>query len=256
MDENSRELKDKIVELSFQLRTAKLELNEVKKENYDRIKHIVHNLKNPIGVAYSFSEMIVEDKNLSPEKNEKYLNVIKDSTKFSIDTLKALASINTLNSSHFSLNKSTVNYIDLIKQSLIVFQKSKKDRNISIQTDFPNEDIFLIMDSFEMEKVFINLLDNAVRFSDNDSSITIKIQKNKENIETLIIDEGIGILNENLPLIFNEFYTVNTYSQDSEKCIGLGLAFVKNILKAHKFNIKVESDFGKGTGFKIIMPLS
>jgi signal transduction histidine kinase len=73
-------------------------------------------------------------------------------------------------------------------------------------------------------------------------------------VETTITDQGIGISEADLPHIFEEFYVVNTYSEDKQKCIGLGLAIAKKIMELHKGNIDVNSIFEKASSFKLILP--
>lgn len=252
-----KELEDKIVDLSLQLRSKKNELNTIRVENYEQIRKIVHNLKNPIGVAYSFSEMVAEEgNNLSSEKFEKYINVIKNSAQFSIDNLNALASLNRLKSPKFILNCAKTNYIDLLNSILETFKTRALERNIIIKKDFPSDAVYLNLDTFEIEKAIQYIIHNAFRYSPNNSTIQVSIRRNEEMIETVITDEGIGISEESLPAIFDEFFVVNTYSIDSEKCIGLGLSMAKIVFDAHKSTIEVESILGKGFTFKLLMPLN
>jgi len=252
-----KELEDKIVDLSLQLRCEKKELNTIQVENHEQINKIVHNLKNPIGVAYSFSEMVAEEgTNLPSEKLEKYINVIKNSAQFSIDNLNALASLNRLKSPNFSLNFTKTNYIDVLNSILETFKIEALERNILIEKDFPNEAIYLNLDTFEIKKAIQYIVHNAFRYSLNNSTIHISVKKIEGTVVTLISDEGIGISEENSPSIFDEFFIVNTYSNNSEKCIGLGLSMAKIILKAHKGTIEVESSLGEGTIFKMLLPFN
>jgi len=252
-----KDLEDKVVDLSLQLRCKKKELNTIQVENYEQIKKIVHNLKNPIGVAYSFSEMLAEEgHNLPSEKFKKYIDVIKNSTQFSIDHLNALANLNRLKSPKFSLNCTKTNYVKVLNSILETFKTEALERNIVIEKDFPIDAIYLNLDGFEIEKAIQHIIHNAFRYSLNNSTIQISVKKNKGMIETLISDEGIGISEENSPSIFNEFFVVNTYSNNSEKCIGLGLSMAKIILNAHKGTIDVKSTLEEGSTFKITLPLN
>ena len=98
------------------------------------------------------------------------------------------------------------------------------------------------------------LIHNALRFSPNNSTIKVEVVENDKHIETIITDEGIGISESDLVNVFNEFYVVNTYSEDKEKCIGLGLSIAEIIVENHKGTITVDSELNKGTCFKLSLP--
>ena len=99
-----------------------------------------------------------------------------------------------------------------------------------------------------------NVLDNAIRYSPENTAIQISVFENKNEINVIIADQGIGIEENHLPFIFNDFFVVNTYSNDTKKCIGLGLPITKRILAMHNGTITTESQIGKGSIFTITLP--
>jgi len=256
-EEYIEELEDKIVDLSLQLKAKKNELKETQLDNYERIRKLVHNLKNPIGVAYSFAEMISDNNsNLSTEKFEKYMDVIEKSTKYSLDTLDSLGSLNRLKTPNFKLNKKNTNYNELVTIALNEIKDKALKNNVIIEKSLPEKDVYISIDEKEVLQVFSILLNNALRYSSSNSTINIKVTELNNSIETTILDEGIGISESDLDTIFNEFSKVNTYSEYSEKCIGLGLSIAKNIVVFHNGIITVESKLGTGSKFKIEFPKS
>ncbi|MFN3305612.1 MAG: sensor histidine kinase, partial [Candidatus Kapaibacteriota bacterium] len=109
-------------------------------------------------------------------------------------------------------------------------------------------------DGFRLEQVFINLIDNAIKYSEN-GTIKIHFQKNdEESVKIIVSDEGIGIPKEHQDRIFERFYTVNKSHSRKYGGTGLGLSIVKHIILLHDGNIQVESDIGKGTKFIIYLP--
>ncbi|MFD1293086.1 sensor histidine kinase [Lutibacter holmesii] len=249
------ELEDKIVELSLQLKSKNNQLQTIQEENFVRNRKVVHNLKNPIGVAYSFSEILASNGlDTSIEKFEKYVEVIKNSTDFSIQFLNALSKLNRLKSPSYALNLAKVEYVSLVKKVISEFNAEAETKQISISTKLPKNQIFVTLDKTEIETVISALIQNAIRFSPANTTISIEVVEHENYIETKVIDEGIGMSELDVTNIFKEFYVVNTYSENKEKCIGLGLAIVKLILDFHKGTIQVNSTLNKGTSFKFSIP--
>jgi len=249
------ELENKIVDLSLKLKGKSNQLKNIENENYERIRKLVHNLKNPIGIAYSFSEMIAESsEKISKEKLEKYTDIIQKSTDFSIEILNALASLNRLKSPKFKLNYQNSNYCEYISNVVNKFKTEKDNRDISIEMNVPKNSVFLSFDINEITHVIDNILSNAMRFSSNNSSVSIAVIENEKTVETIITDHGIGISESDLHHVFDEFWVVNTYSENNNKCVGLGLAIAKIIVNYHNGEIKASSSLGKGTAFSFTLP--
>lgn len=249
------ELESKLVDLSLKLKAKNNELYAVKSENFNRIRKVVHNLKNPIGVAYSFAEILatIECVNTN-EKNKKYVDVVKNSNDFSIQFLTSLSKLNRLKSPDYKLLNANTNYIKLVSTAVDEFVYNAKDKNRVILNNTSKNELFLNIDSTEIEFLLRILINNAVRFSSKETAIKIKIIENSDCVETIITDEGIGISETDLEQVFNEFFVVNTYDVNNEKCIGLGLTIAKIILKHHNGTIDVKSHLSTGTRVKISIP--
>jgi len=250
----TEKLEEKIVELSLQLKGLKNELNCIHCENHKHIKNIVHNLKNPIGVSYSFSEMLEEGgMEISSEKRKKYVDIIKNSSDYSLKLLNSIGELNRLKSPKFRLNKKPTNYNDLVNKLINQFNEDQTAENISLK-EFSNNTILLNIDEEEITKVINLILNNACRYSQNKTLIRVTIHETDTTVETEIIDNGIGISDNNLDTIFDKFSAVNTYSENGQKCVGLGLSIAKKIIQLHNGQISVHSNFGSGSTFKFILP--
>jgi signal transduction histidine kinase len=250
-----KELEEKIVDLSLRLNSCTNEINLVREKNKKTIGKLVHNLKNPIGVVFSFSEMILEDiEDYSTDKLEKHVQIINNSANFSIQLLNAVAKYTQLQSPDLAYSFKKINYSELLNNVLKEFDSIAEEKGITVERNFPEESIFLVGDRDKISLAIRNIIKNSFRYSKEKSIIKIKVVENLKTIETNIIDEGIGILETDLPNIFNEFYVVNTYSEDKQKCIGLGLAISKKVIQHHKGKITAKSAIDKGTNFKMILP--
>jgi signal transduction histidine kinase len=254
-DEYIEDLEEKIIDLSLQLKSKSNELNSIVETNKKTLGKLVHNLKNPVGVVFSFSDMIIGSlEDYTTDKLAKHLEIIKNSADFSIKMLNAIAVYSQVNSLNRGVNLKSVNYLEIVNKLLNEFETISKERNINIEKDFPKNEICLNIDESELTIALRNILNNSFRYSSNNTTIKISIKDNLDSVETTISDDGIGISDENLPHIFNEFFVVNTYSDDKQKCIGLGLTISKKIIQYFKGTITALSTIDKGSSFFVHLP--
>ena len=249
------ELEGKLVDLSLKLKAKNNELHEVKSENFNRIRKVVHNLKNPIGVAYSFAEILATIECVSTnEKSKKYVEIIKNSNDYSIQFLTSLSKLNRLKSPDFKLAKANVNFTLLLTKIVEELVCEAKDKKRIVLNGLPKNDIFLDIDTSQIEFLLRIIITNALRFSSKETTIKIEVIEQNDCIETIVTDKGIGVSEADLNTIFNEFSVVNTYDVNNEKCTGLGLAIAKIILQYHSGTIEVTSTLNSGTEVKISIP--
>lgn len=242
------ELEEKIIDLSLRLKSKKNELSTLSKNNKKTIGRLVHNLKNPVGVIYSFSDMILEDlEDYSKEKLEKHLQIINTSANFSIQLLSSIAKYSQFQSQNIISISKSINYIELVENVLNEFSALSIEKNIKIERIFPATPIILTLNASDISFAIKNIVHNAFRYSNKNTTIRIEIKENTTSVETVVTDEGIGILQEDLPQVLNEFFVVNTYSEDKQKCIGLGLTIVNEIMDSHNGKISITSNYGVGT---------
>ncbi len=114
----------------------------------------------------------------------------------------------------------------------------------------------IFVDEMHFTNVVFNLIDNAIKYRKPDQPVNLLLStwNNDDHVFLSVKDDGVGIKKDNLKKIFDKFYRVHTGNVHDVKGFGLGLAYVKNIVDLHKGDIKVESDYGKGTKFTISLP--
>ena len=248
-------LEEKVIELSLKLKGKDRQLEDVIELNNLTFKKLIHNLKNPVGVAFSFSEMILEGlQNYTPDKLERHIEIIKNSSEFSLNLLNSFAEFHRYQSTDLKLYFANQNFSKFLLEILEIAKKNANEKGIRIQTNLPEKDIEYYFDKTELAKAISNVLINAIRYSSENTTIHLNVFEDKNEINVIITDQGIGIEKEHLPFIFNDFFVVNTYSNDTKKCIGLGLPITKRILEIHKGKITVESQIEKGSTFTITLP--
>jgi K+-sensing histidine kinase KdpD len=254
-EEYVQQLEEKIIDLSLKLKGKTNALNDAEETNTKILGKLTHNLKNPVGVIFSFSEMMLEDiDDYSTEKLEKHLQIIKNSATFSLALLDTISKYSRVKSPNFVLKSQRTNYTELLSALINEFKSEASKKNIDVTVKLPENDIFITVDGAEITQALLAILNNAMRYANENSTITLAVTELKNTVETTITDQGIGISETDLPNIFDEFYVVNTYSADKKKCVGLGLAIARRIVELHNGKISAKSTFEKGSSFKISLP--
>ena len=128
-------------------------------------------------------------------------------------------------------------------------------KKIMIQPDIPQEPILLSGDRIHLQRVFFNLIDNALHHTSPGGKIDVVLRKSDQKAIVLISDNGCGIAGDELPKIFNKFYRVAPKDQEADSGMGLGLSIVYTIITLHGGSISVDSKLGKGTSFTLEFPL-
>jgi signal transduction histidine kinase len=129
-----------------------------------------------------------------------------------------------------------------------------QDKGIKFAVD-AHEELMVSGDKVKLRQLFINILENAVRYTPTAGHISVSLVKQESNAVVSISDTGIGIPPEHLPHIFERFYRVDKARARADGGVGLGLAIAKIITESHKGKIEVESELGKGTTFRISIPV-
>lgn len=221
-------------------------------ENFRReyIGNISHELKNPIfniqGYVYSLKEGAVEDKKLA----KKYLNRTNKNIERIIDILEDLDTISELEIIDLKPNFIKFDLLQLTNEVIDLFVDKLANKNIEIYfRETYSNPIHAIGDKNKIKQVFINLIDNSIKYNQKNSKIKISFFDMDINHLIEITDEGVGISEEDLPRIFERFYRTDKARSRKQGGTGLGLAIVKHIIEAHNQTINVRSTVGVGTTF-------
>ena len=220
-------------------------LEQIKK---DFVSNVSHELRTPLTVISGFLETLDEEETDSEKK--RYLEIMHRSTHRLIHLVEDLLKLSELESRSFKLNLERVNLEDLLNNLLSAFIPKIKKKKLTLIKKI--ESVPPIKgDPFKLEQVFINLIDNAIKYTDA-GSITINLKQEKEKIIFEIEDTGIGINEEEKERIFDRFYVVDKSRSKAMGGTGLGLSIVKHIVLLHNADLSVKSAEGKGTTFTIV----
>lgn len=252
MNEDFDALTDKLLELSMKLKAAENKLKEARVEHLRELSKFSHNLKNPVGVISSFAEMLHESSTIDEAKRTKFIEVIQVSSKLSLALVNSFQEYNKLQYADIPVEYQDVEYVKCIKNALKNFESIAAKRNQIIDFSFACDTAILVkLDEHLISKIITQVLDNASRFSQENTVISVEIFDTESSIITKISDSGIGVPENDISFLTNPFYTVNTYDVYQEKCIGLGLTKAKIILNELGGEIAISSEPEKGTAVEI-----
>ncbi len=231
--------------------TEKLhEVDELKSRFFTNISH---EFRTPLTLILGpVKQMIDETKE---KRSKEKLSVIHKNAKRLLNLVNQLLEISKLESGNMKLRTSPQNIIPFLKTIVISFTSYAERKNITLKFETSEEEIIVYFDKEKIEKIINNVLSNAFKFTPEGGRIIVKAES-KDNFFTLSIsDTGVGIPKEKIAKIFDRFYQVDHAHNKEYEGTGIGLAFTKELLELHKGTIEVESIEGKGTTFKINIPL-
>ncbi len=237
---------DQIKEIDF--------LNE--RENYRRefLGNISHELKTPLFSVQGYLLTLIEGGVEDEKIRDKYLNRINKSVDRLIYMVKDLDMIAELERGNLRLNQSAFNLTALIQEVVDLLEIKAENKNIELIIEQPIEANIRVKGDLEkIQQVLINLMVNAINYSDENTKISIAVKEVDNKVLIAIKDEGVGIKNAELDRIFERFYRVEKSRSRNNGGSGLGLAIVKHILEAHQQKISVSSKYGKGSVFSFYL---
>ncbi|WP_369592976.1 sensor histidine kinase [Lysinibacillus pakistanensis] len=210
-----------------------------------------HELRTPLSIFYSSLEILEaeEAEHLSPLGKELIAD-LKDETEIMKELIDKLLFLARHDQQQVSSNKEFIPLSSLLEKVSVKFQRIMPP-TIQFSTDI-QENIQLLGDASKIQELLYILLDNAIRYT-NSGKITLTLLKNQDIVKITVTDSGMGITDQELPLVFERFYRSDTARQRNGT--GLGLAIAKTIVEQHNGKIYATSQFGKGTTFHIEFPL-
>jgi len=237
--------REEIVVTFYDLTQMK-ELERIKK---DFIINASHELRTPLTAIKGFVETLEDE--IESEKKE-YLLIIKRNTERLINIVNDLLLLASLEE-EASLEIERVDIPALVGNVLKIFQQKISAKNLDLEVRNISDIATIQGDPYKLEQMFINLIDNAVKYTDS-GGIQIEFEEMDGKVRITIRDTGIGIPEEHLPRIFERFFVTDKARARKLGGTGLGLSIVKHIALLHKGEVTVESSFGGGTSFFISLP--
>lgn len=250
------QLEGKVKERTVELEQANEKLTNLNIEKNKYVGMVAHDLRNPIGSAQSFSELLVDEfDDFSKKEKISFLRIIHERCTYAIGLIASFLDVSKIEAGIFELDIKKHDYVSFVKD--VVEQNSlfakNKSQNIFLKTEL--DTLELAFDKDKLEQVLSNLLSNAIKYSFPGKNMQVTIVVSNDKLITKVIDNGQGIPDDEIPNLFNPYLGTSVKSTAGEKSTGLGLAIVKKIIDAHKGQITVTSTPGEGSAFTISLPI-
>ena len=219
------------------------------------IATVSHELKTPLS-AMNMSLMLLQDQRfgtLNPDQH-KIATSMKSEVQRLIRIVTELLDLSKVETGNIQLEKKKVEPQLLIEYSTAPILTQLKEKNIVLDKEIDKEIKFLEVDPEKISWVLINLLNNAIRYSEEGGEIKLQVRKENGSVEFSVRDYGVGIAREDLNKIFNKFVQIKSKNRKSEGSLGLGLAISKEVIEVHGGTIGVDSELGKGSRFFFKLP--
>lgn len=241
--------KDEIGKLTENFNKMIKSLQSTEKLQQEFINNVSHEIKTPISSIEGFAKLL-DDDNLSKEERKEYVNIIVEESKRLSDLTGKMLSLSKLHNQEKIINMQEFMISEQIRKAISILEPkwAKKDLKINVKLE---EKMFL-GDENLIFQVWMNILDNAIKFSNNNGKIDVVLTQEKDKIVVKIKDYGKGIPDDELEKVFERFYQID--KSHSEDGAGLGLAIVKRIIELSEGQIEIESKENIGTTVIVRLP--
>ena len=243
-------------QMAQQLQAADQKQRELENLRRDLIAWVSHDLQTPLAsmraILEALSDGVVED----PETVKRYLNTAQRDVRYLSALIDDLFQMAQLDAGGFPLHLAEASLSDLVSDTLESFTELAKQQELTLEGNVDSDVDPVHMDTQAIGRVLNNLIGNALRHTSNRGRVSVWVRRTTQGVEVTVSDTGAGIRAEDLPYIFERFYRGDASRSRNRGTggAGLGLAIARGIVQAHRGEIKVESQLGKGTQFTFYIP--
>jgi len=243
--------------LQSELEEKNKHLNELLEEKNNLLGIAAHDLRNPIGVIQSFAKIMLS-KSIGPltdDQNE-FIKRIEQSSVFMMGLLEDVLDFSKVESGTMKLKLEEISIDDLLNDALASNKVHARTKDIDLVSEgngFLQKT--LVGDKNKLHQVMHNMLDNAIKYSNNNTVVNIDINVEDNKLKVNVTDQGVGIPEDDMKHLFEPFFRAKNKPTDGEKSTGLGLFIIRRIVEAHKGKLFVKSQNGQGSTFSFSIPL-
>ena len=243
----------KINHIKHTLAQRKLATEHAEQRKNDLVVYLAHDLKTPLTSVIGYLTLLRDESQISEELREKYLSISLEKAERLEDLINEFFEITRFNLSDITLEYSRVNLTRLLEQLTYEFKPMLLEKNLKCELEIASN-VMLKCDVNKMQRVFDNLLRNAVNYSFDDGTIHIVATQNENNLSIKFTNCGNTIPQEKLERIFEQFYRLDTARSSRSGGAGLGLAVAKEIVELHNGTITAKSE-NEQIEFTVTLPL-
>jgi signal transduction histidine kinase len=244
LDKNKRELEDSNRKL--------VELDRLKSRFFANISH---ELRTPLTLLLSPLESLMQRSDSSfDDKTREVFETMHANAMRLLKLINDLLDLIRLESGRMDIKNDPVNVADFLKGLASAVKQVAVDKHIALETHVGAELDIILTDRDKVEKIVLNLLFNALKFTPSDGRVELRAEKQGDNFVLSVTDTGVGISGKNLPFVFDRFWQADNSSRRKFHGVGIGLALVKELVEMMRGAVTVKSEEGKGTVFTVTLP--
>ena len=242
-------------ELEIKCRESDAEFEKLEGTRKSFLSNISHELRSPITSIQGFLQAML-DGTIQKKEHKQYIKLVLEETKRLSDLINSMLSLSQLESGNLPVVNSVFDINEVIGVISGKFQRKLYNKNMTLETDLKIDPCYVLADKEKIEQVLINLIENAINYSPENTRITVSTAAHIKKAYITVEDQGYGIAPDDQKHVFDRFYTVDKARTPSKtKGTGLGLAIVKEIIQNHGEILWVESEKGKGAKFTFTLML-
>lgn len=234
-----------ITELSNTLNYMTKELEKTENLRRELIANVSHDLRTPLTMIIAYSEVM---RDLPGENSPENIQVVIDESKRLANLVNDMLDISKLQAGVMEKSSEVFNLTESIQSVFERYNKLKEQEGYIINFCYDKE-VFVCADEFKIYQVIYNLINNAINYTGEDKTVTVKQFVQDDAVQIDVTDSGAGIAPEDVPYVWDRYYKVDKTHKRAVAGTGLGLSIVKNILRLHKAEFGVDSEVGKGSTF-------
>ena len=234
------------------------DITDLKRANQirsDFVANVSHELRTPLSILRGYIETLLDNPKTPREELTRILQVMERHSKrlgLLVDNLLVLAQLESTNP---NLELSEVRLSELLSSVVRDWEKKFAEKRLKVTVDLPASVPIVRGDETRLQEILYNLLDNAVKYSRENGEVRLQAERRGNEIALSVSDNGLGIAREDLPRIFERFYRADkARSPEGTRGTGLGLSIVKHIAQLHGGRVQADSEPGKGTTIRVIIP--
>ena len=252
LPDEMKEVENLLNEVKLRIKQNERAAKEAEQRKNDLVVYLAHDLKTPLTSIIGYLSLLTEEEGISEELRQKYLSITLDSAKRLEDLINEFFEITRFNLTHITLEMSRINIKRLLEQIVFEFDPVMREKKLTCIID-ASPDLMIRCDGEKIQRVFDNLLRNAVNYSFPDTEILLSVKENSDNVICVCQNHGKTLPQEKLERIFEQFYRLDAARATRSGGVGLGLAIAKEIVELHGGRIRAES-WDEMIRFTVVLP--
>lgn len=248
-----RELEDTFNAMAERIEKETILREQAENRRRKLILDLSHDLKSPLAGIMGYAELCL-GKELRPEERESFLKIILENSRRADRLLKDLFELSKLDSPEFRLEKSRTDLSEYLREEMAKYLPLLESAGFGCAFQIPEEELPALIDEAQMDRVFQNLVDNAVRYNPPGTNLSVTLEEQADAYALTFRDDGTGMPEELSEEIFSPFVRADEARNPQTGGTGLGLAIVKKIVEAHGGSVQLQTAPGKGCAFLLLIP--